>query len=266
MKRIFSISGNEWSAVGRKSGRRLALGLVLCATLMSTGCVVWRGADFGHWARTGDKIPLVRAFTVDQMPAWDGTEQFLVLPPQGKGIPPDLMKLLHQNLMAELRNYLPVNVHALADTPAADPLVEQGNLMTTGGTLDINEVSRLAALVKATHVVAVQVMEFRPYPPQKVALRLLVVDVALQQTLLNLDGTFDAAEQQVLLALSDHLQSRRARRFDIQSLEVMLQSPMEFSGFVCARCADAAAEELNIRSPFKKKTMVADNREGGAIR
>ena len=189
-------------------------------------------------------------------------DQILVLPPYSKEVSPELRKLIHRSLVQELRNYLPANVLSLEIDEGSQCYTGTENIRVIGDVLDPDEVGRLGSLVNASHVIAVYVHEFRPYPPQKISLRLVVVDVELLQDIVHLDGVFDASEQQVVLALSDHLQARRARRFDTQSLGIMLQSPAEFSGFVSARCAETGARELKSGLSLKKKVAAADKREG----
>ena len=71
-----------------------------------------------------------------------------------------------------------------------------------------------------------------------------MVDSASGAAIGEMEATFDAKEQQVVVALRNNLQSRRAREFDDSSLDVMLRSPSEFQNFVATVCCRELAQAL----------------------
>jgi hypothetical protein len=217
--------------------------LAVCALVLAGGCVAQRGIDFGRWTGIGESTALIRVVSSSNArPPADG-ETVLILPPLGP-MPVGSAETLHRELYKEARNYFPVSVTSLpADAPQAR-YVTADNLLLNGTQINAREAARAGAALGASHVLCVHVRDYRPYPPQVITMRLSLIDVATARAVVEIDASFDAAQQQVVLALADHLQRRRAREYGTHSLNVMLQSPVEYSAFVSASCCRSLAHAL----------------------
>ncbi len=236
--------------------RLLAAGAALL--LLPAGCVVWRGSDFGHWARTGERHPLVRIQRLAPAVRWTGRERVLLLPPGGAFPTPDWAWAFYDQLSEEFRHYLRGRVLTLARGDRLAHYAAGDNLRESVDRVNPEEAARVAALADADYVIGVWVRDFRAYPPQRLAFRATVVHTASRKALLEADGGFDAANQHVVVALADHLQARRARKFDMQNLERMLQSPTEYGQFVSTRCAAAVSAALQTPPELKGQDKTTD--------
>lgn len=207
------------------------------------GCVLQRGVDFGSRAGRAEDIPIIRVYNVaaDAWPSQDQT--LLLLPPLGE-VTPKYRDSLQLDLQEEFQKYFNTRVVDVGAKGKMEEYVSAKNLAPESGFFDFEEVKRLGALMQADYVGCVWIQEIRPYPPQTLSLYMTILDVQRGSLLIELDATFNAAEQKVVVALEDYLQRRRSRTFDRNSLDVMLQSPAEFHLFAISECCRAMALEL----------------------
>ncbi len=233
--------------------------LLLLVIPILSGCVVQKGIDFGHWAKTAERIKLVKIFAPQNASKMSGQEQILFVPVLGT-MPEELKPIINDNFYQEIRNYVPARTFTVSDDSANAEYLSKKNLIGTGDMINTTEIARLGSIFEATDVLVIFIRNLRPYPPQVLSFQLVMVNTASTEIRLKIDGTFDASEQQVVLALADHMQSRRARKFDAQNLDVMLQSPKEFSSFVASYTSHALARELVGDKAFKNMTTLADNK------
>ena len=228
-------TARRWSRVGGLSALVLMTGL--------SGCVLQRGVDFGSRAGRAENIPVIRVYNVGPE-AWpDQTQTILLLPPLGNAIP-KYRESLQLDLQEELQKYFNARVVGVSARGKMEEYVAEKNLAPESGFFDFEEVKRLGALMQADYVVCTWVQEIRPYPPQILSLYMTILDVQRGDLLIELDATFNAAEQKVVVALEDYLQRRRARTYDRNSLDMMLQSPNDFHLFAVSECCRAMALEL----------------------
>ena len=64
-----------------------------------------------------------------------------------------------------------------------------------------------------------------------------------------MEAAFDARQQQLVTAVGDYLQARRARKYDTTSLEIMLRSPAEYSAFAAGFCCRSLSNTLSAPPP-----------------
>lgn len=225
----------------------LILTPLLLLLICSSGCVAARGKDFGHWARTAEKIRLVHIYNFKEQNSLNDKETILLLPPVGR-MPGNNLKDLQSNMYQEMRNYFPVSVFTTTSEKIQTDYMTDDNLYLTGDKFNPGEVGRLGKLMGASQVICTHVRDFRPYLPQVLALYIVVVNTVSGEITAEINATFDSAEQQVILAAGEYMQSRRARKFDSQSLDILLRSPTEYSAFVSAQCASEMKEKLWLKN------------------
>jgi hypothetical protein len=229
----------------RQGGRPVAGAAALAAVaLFASGCLTKRGVDFGHWGRAPERIELVRVFRADPNVTLETGTRVLVLPPVGSIAPPDARQSMAHNIMREMQYAAPVHPFQLETAALPARYWREDNVADTDGRFDLEEVVRIGDLFTAPYVLCVHVRAWRPYAPQVLALHMTLVDVAGRRPVAELHASFNAAEQQVVVAADDWLQARRARKYDAQSLDILLRSPSEFSAFVTARCVQRLLEVL----------------------
>lgn len=220
------------------------------------GCVAFRGSDFGHWARLADYIPLIQA-RLPSGPSTNAVHNVLLLTPLGGGSESE-RKIIGETLYQELRTRLGPTSLALDDKDPVNRYVNSANLLD-GDTPRTDEIVRLGSMAGASHVVCMTVRDWHPYPPQRLNARLFIVDVSARSLAVEVDACLDAAEQQVVMALGEYLQERRAMPFEKYSLQIILQSPSEFLRFATSVCSVPLNQFLNARQARtdKRKGAVA---------
>lgn len=213
----------------------LALGL--------TGCVAQRGVDFGHWAGSPEMIPLTRPYNIKKSVKPAPADLIALLPPLGV-MQEKNNNEFQQRILQEAQKYFPARVIDIDPRGPLSEYLNAENLAPTTGIFDFQEVARVGRLMSSKYVLATWVREVRSHPQQLITLYFAMVDSASGAAIGEMEATFDAKEQQVVVALRNNLQSRRAREFDDSSLDVMLRSPSEFQGFVATVCCRELAQAL----------------------
>ncbi len=207
------------------------------------GCVLQRGVDFGSRAGRAEDIPIIRVYNVEPE-SWPARNQtILLLPPLG-AVTQEYRDSLQRDLQEEFQKYFNARVSDISPKGKMEEYVSGKNLAPESGFFDFEEIKRLGTLMQADYVGCTWVQEIRPYPPQILSLYITILDVSRGVLLAELDATFNASEQKVVVALEDYLQRRRSRSFDLNSLNFMLQSPSEFHLFAVSECCRAMAMEL----------------------
>jgi hypothetical protein len=213
------------------------------AILFSAGCLAQRGADFGHWSRTPERIELVRVFKTESDTPFAVGERMLVLPPVGQGLEEARRGLLN-HILREIQYASAVHPFQIGDRVLPARYWREDNVADATGRFDLQEVVRIGRLFETRYVLCVHVRAWRPYAPQVLALHMTLVHVEAGERVAELNASFNAAEQQVVVAMDDWLQARRARKYDAQSLDIMLRSPAEFGAFATARCVQSLFHAL----------------------
>ena len=209
--------------------RIIWLGMALAAGL--TGCVAQRGVDFGHWAGSPEMIPLTRTYNIRKSEKPAPSDLIALLPPLGV-MDEQSGHEFQQRILQEAQKYFQARVIDIDPKGPLSEYLNVENLAPTTGIFDFQEVARVGRLMSSKYILGVWVREVRTHPPQRVSLYMAMVDSNSGAAIGEMEATLDAKEQQVVVALRNNLQSRRAREFDDSSLDVMLRSPSEYQGFV----------------------------------
>ena len=230
--------------------------LAAAALLLSGGCLLQRGEDFGSWVGRAEPTSLVRVTRDPDTQPLKSDDRCLLLPISGD-LSETTARLLQQDFFREACNYLPASVSLLPPGARAAAYASAANLYPDGITLDVQDACRLGALLGVSHVIAVQVRENRPYYPQVLTLRLSFLDVAARRVRVCMEAAFDGRQQQLVTAMGDYLQERRARKYDTTSLDIMLHSPAEYTAFCASFCCQSLAGTLLPRPPVPNEPQPA---------
>lgn len=207
------------------------------------GCVAQRGIDFGHWAGTSERIPMTRTYNIQKNKRVTTNDIVVLLPPLGN-LPPISQDRFPQILLQEVQKYFPARAIEVTSSGNLKEYVSQDNLSPTAGVFDFQEAARVGRLLSASYVLCTWVREARVHPPQSLVLHFVLVETASSQPIGEMDATYNASEQEVVMAARNHLQSRLARRFDSTSLNILLRSPEEYQTFVAAACMSTLADQF----------------------
>jgi hypothetical protein len=216
---------------------------IVCALALACGCVAKRGVSFGHWAMRGERINTIRVFIPENEQRLSGREKVLLFPPLGE-MPAENLEQLQKHLHQEMLNYFMAPVYTLSRDGRMREYISEDNLLLAGGMFNTEEAGRIGKMLGATHSLCVLVRQFRPYPPQVLALSLVMVDNETCRMVAEMDATFDAAQQEVLIAADEYLQTRLAREYSSQNLDILLRSPTQYSGFVSCYCCRVLAQVM----------------------
>ncbi len=217
--------------------------LAAAAALAPAGCAVQRGRDFGHWAGMAEPVRLVRVYNVDESRLLT-TNAVLLLLPAVNDMPQPYRADFQHALLKQLQYYTPARVVDAEPRGSLAEYLKQENIAPTAGQFDFQECGRIGQLLGATHVICCRVKDYRLNPHQLLQLYMAIIESTSGRVIAELDGTFDAAEQQTVLALDDYLQARRSREYDKTNLEIILRSPSEYASFVNAQCCRALAMRI----------------------
>jgi len=221
-----------------------------------------RGLDFGHWAQSGEKLNIIRIRHIPGMKSMTSNDKMLVLPPLGI-TDTEQTKTLHTSICREMRNYMPATVFAAEINGDAADYIAADNMTMTDDTMNGPEAARLGRALGASYVLCSKVRQIRPYPPQILDIFMAVIDTKTGRPMVSLSAAFNASDQQIVIAVAQYLQRRRARKYNDNSLDIMLRSPTEYQAFVAAECSKALAQCLRTPPPLKKTTLSDDNKKGG---
>ena len=211
--------------------------------MLMAGCVIKRGVDFGHWAASAEVVPLVRVFNTDLDAAPKENATVLVLPTISE-VPEPAKSAFYATFVNEFRYYFPYHLLEIDPDGQLSEYVQAENLMPTAGIFDFQEVARLGSLLGTPYVLCSRVRDARLHPPQVLAVYMALIESGSGQIIIEVDGTFDASEQQTVIAIDDYLQRRKARVYDRTSLDILLRSPKDFAAFACSECCRAMADNI----------------------
>ncbi len=225
------------------SGRRWLLAGAGCMLSVFAGCVLQRGIDFGHWAQSGEDIPLIRFVEPLGAPGNAPLKKVALLPVLG-GLAPEYLAMLDDHLLQESKFHFRVPLLTIDRQGKLGEYVTQANMLPMGDVWNTREAARLGQLVGVSHVLCSRVRSWQPYQPQQLVMDFALVETAFGATVLEMNAMFDARSQTTLLALDKYLRNRSARPYNRQNLDIILRSPAEYSGFVTAQCMGLLAEKI----------------------
>lgn len=234
---------NIFRGIGGRAWRSflMATGLGLCLVWMAGGCAARLGRDYGH-----PVFPAAEYYHIQHIQrVLSGEERgliyidrLLLVPPAGE-IPPELAEVFMHSLRQELQQILPGSVQVPESRGTYASYVTEGNLLLDSGRPNTEELARMGGVAEASHVLFVRLLDFRPYPPQRISMEWTLVDVKAEAERLLLVGGMDASEQVVLIAADRFLRERRAFPYTSENLDLLLRSPRAYSSFAVAQAVNA---------------------------
>jgi hypothetical protein len=221
-------------------GLRFGASCLLCAML--GGCVTAEQASFAAFVALGAE-PALRVTPSEAFQRFSGNERVLVvsLVPGRAAVERPLFK---QSVIQEVRGAFDSPVFSIDADDDMSEYVTPANLIAYGDALNVDEVSRLGRLFGASHVLCVLVRSSQVYHPQLLSTSWVLIESKTSRQTLQMDALLDAADQDTFREMGRYLTVRRARKDDMQSLELMLRSPREYGRFVASLCSHALAESL----------------------
>ncbi len=229
--------------------------------MVLSGCVVQRGVDFGHWAKKPERINVIRVRQESASTEATGQQSILIMPLFGK-VEDEHREQLESNLYHEMQNYFGARMISLSRHGELKPYLKEKNLMPLEDMIEYSEAARLGRILGFSHVLCVNIRQWRPYPPQIISLFAAMVSVASGRPDITLSANFDASEQQVMLMLDRHLQQRSARKYNNHSLNIVQRSPSQYSSFVFSECVKTLADKYS-KKELKKNNNKTDNPDRG---
>jgi hypothetical protein len=210
---------------------------------MLSGCAVYRGVDFGHWAGRAEDRALTQVYDVKPIRLPQSGESILVLPPMGK-MDETYRSVLHTRVFVEAQQNIPARVNMLQIDRRLAEYVNEKNMVPVAGQFDFQEVGRVGRLLGASHVICIWVNKAIFNAPQNLDLYFAVVESEEGTVVAQMSAQFDASEQKVVIALNDYLQAYRAREFDRPNLDFIQRSPNEYIAFVANRSMNVLESAL----------------------
>lgn len=218
-----------------------------------SGCTVQRGVDFGHWARSTERVYPVRFSNPSGQERASEISIIGIVPVFGN-MEQSYLDQLNNNIISEAGFYVNAQLAPVQRDGKFAQYITKENVMPIDGVFNAREIARLGLLMGVSHMLACKVVESRLHPPQMLSLHFVVVDCSSFQTIIEMNARFDAAEQTTLLALDQHLQGRSSRKYDKTNLDIILRSPLEFGRFVSSECMKALSQEISNSSQKKLKS------------
>lgn len=233
--------------------------MAVFAILLLPGCVVQRGIDFGHWAQTGQKIPLTRFIIPAQPQSRTPLTKIALLPTIGK-LPSSSLETIDTHMLQEAQLAFQTPVIMIDRNGKMAQYVTLKNLIPMGDIWNNREIARLGQLMGVSHVLCWRVRNWRQYQPQNMIIDFILVETTYGAMEMEMLAAFDAREQQVIIALDQYLRNRSARKYDRQNLDIILRSPKEYCGFIATECMWGMSEKLwPTRLPLKSNATPSDS-------
>jgi hypothetical protein len=221
--------------------KRIIPALILATAIILNGCVAKRGVDFGHWALIAERRELVKMQVADHA-TLSRKSTLCVLPVLGS-MPADLSLRFRNQLVLNIQDHVTLEIVTPPEDENLSAVLKADNLLKNG-TPRLSEISGAGKVFDTSHVLCINATDYSPYPPQKINFEGWLVNSSNSKVEGSFTASLDASEQQTVLAVGEHMQSRRARPYDEANLDIMLQSPSEFIDFASAYTARHLARQM----------------------
>jgi len=169
--------------------------------------------------------------------------QILILPPLGIDDPHVQRRFQQQLYSAAQRRFTTPLAIVLADS-AYKPYIEESNLVRNDGLLNIEEVAIIGALMNCSYVICPYIRELKPYHPQRIDIRIVVVNAGNGKVSAELSSVFDARENDIFDYFIEHCESRKNPDESKDDLGLKIKSPAAFQAFVADMCSTVMAARL----------------------
>jgi len=170
-------------------------------------------------------------------------KRILILPPLGID-DPDVQRSFHQQIYSAAQRRFTTPLKIVLASSAYAPYIDESNLVRNDGTLNIKEVAVIGALMNSSHVICPYVLELKPYHPQRIDIRLSVVNSGTGKVSAELSSVFDARENDVFDYFMEYSKSHQGLEESEEDLRLKIKSPTAFQAFVADLCNTVMADRL----------------------
>ena len=167
----------------------------------------------------------------------------LLLPPLGIKDPQTRNHFHELFYRTALRRFSAPVMEIPADSAYA-PYIDSKNLILNDGTLNYKEIAIIGNLMGANYVICPQAYEIRPYPPQRIDLRILVINAQTDLICAEMFAVFDANDRDVVEYFNQFCQSNKEKPEEDEDLDFRLKSPTAFQTFAIDLCSTVLAQKL----------------------
>lgn len=222
--------------------------LLICATVLFVGCAhVKKNKPIK--IRTDQHSP-VRMHVYDWPEKSNKDDQthvkrILLLPPLGIE-DPDTRRRFHEQLYSAAQRRFTIPIKIIQPGSAYTPYINDSNLVRNDGTLDGGEVAFIGALMNCSHIICPEIRDFRPYHPQRIDFRLLVINSGTGKTCAEFSSVLDARERDVSDYFLQYSTTHKGQTENKDDLLFKIKSPAAFLGFVTDLCTTVMAERLSL--------------------
>lgn len=183
--------------------------------------------------------------TQKMTPGTVGVEQILILPPLGiEDL--DLQQSFLQQLYGAAQRRFATPLKTVQVNSAYAPYISDNNLMRNDGSLDVGEVAFIGALMNCSHVICPYVRELKAYHPQRIDIRLMVVNIGTGKVCAEFSGVFDARENDVFDYFMEYSKAHKSKKERVDDLGFKIKSPAAFQSFVADMCSTVMADRLSL--------------------
>ena len=167
----------------------------------------------------------------------------LLLPPLGLENP-DERDRLQKTLYSAAQRRFTVPINMISSDSAYAPYTDESNLICSDGTINLDEISIIGNLMNTVYVICPYVRELKPYHPQRIDIKILVIDASKNQLCAELSSVFDAQDNDTFDYFMEYSQSHKNKGESYDDLTFRIKSPAAFQAFVADMCSSVMAEKL----------------------
>jgi hypothetical protein len=171
-------------------------------------------------------------------------DQFLLLPPLGIE-DKNMSNSFHSALSSAMKRRLTTPLRIIEPDGAYAPYLEENNLIFSDGTINAAEASIIGKLMACDYVICPYIIELRPYHPQRLSIRLLVVCAETERMCAEITGFFDVSDNQIFDYFVTYSKANGFQG-DPDDLRFKIKSPATFQAFIADLCT-VMAEKLETR-------------------
>lgn len=168
--------------------------------------------------------------------------RILLLPPLGIANA-ETRSRFQQALYAAMQRRFTTPVGQVQENSAYAPYIQESNLLCNDNTINVNEVSIIGKLMGCSYVICPYVSELRPYPPQHIALRLIVIVPKTGRQCAELTAVIDAEKHDVFDYFVNYCKAN-GYGGNADDLQFKIHSPAAFQAFAADLCATVAEQKL----------------------
>lgn len=142
------------------------------------------------------------------------------------------------------QRYFSKPVDRISTHSSFKPYIEDNNLIAPDGFLNLPELCAIGQLKNASHILCPIVEEITPYPPQKITLRIALIDIDEKKIVAELSGSFDSKDRASCDAFAAYLKENENESNRPEDLRMQIQSPLKYRRFVAYLCCKMLSQNL----------------------